>query len=176
MQFSARTAWDTSESPLTAAIALTRQQRRAAGGSVYDLTVSNPTICGFTCDADTLLGGLVNPAALVYDPDPRGILSARQAVAGYYAEHGAEVRPEQLLLTTSTSEAYSYLFRLLANPGDEVLVPQPSYPLFDFLATLDDVQLRTYPLFHDFGWWDRLRRAGAGDRAAHPGDPGGTPE
>ena len=176
MEFSIRTAWDTSESALTAAI----RQRRAAGERVYDLTVSNPTVCGFSYDAAALLRGLANPAALVYDPDPRGILSARQAVAGYYAEHRAEVRPEQLVLTTSTSEAYSYLFRLLANPGDEVLVPQPSYPLFDFLAALDDVQLKAYPLFHDFGWWidfAELERAiGPRTRAilvVHPNNPTG---
>lgn len=78
--------------------------------------------------------------------------SAREAVAGYYADHDAVVDPDQIVLTTSTSEAYSYLFRLLCDPGDEVLVPQPSYPLFDLLAGLENVVLRPYPLFYDHGW------------------------
>jgi alanine-synthesizing transaminase len=78
---------------------------------------------------------------------------AREAVSSYDAEHGATVAPDDLLLTTSTSEGYSFLFRLLCNPGDEVLIAQPSYPLFDFLADLDDVRLRPYPLFYDHGWW-----------------------
>ena len=78
---------------------------------------------------------------------------AREAVAAYYADHGAAVTAADLVLTTSTSESYSYLFRLLCDPGDEVLVAQPSYPLFDFLADLDDVRLRPYPLFYDHGWW-----------------------
>ena len=79
--------------------------------------------------------------------------AAREAVAEYYAEHGAAVSADDLVLTTSTSESYSFLFRLLCDPGDEVLVAQPSYPLFDFLADLDDVRLRPYPLFYDHGWW-----------------------
>jgi aspartate/methionine/tyrosine aminotransferase len=91
--------------------------------------------------------------ALVYDPHPRGIVSAREAVAQYYADREAAVSPGDLVLTTSTSESYSFLFRLLCDPGDEVLVAQPSYPLFDFLADLDDVKLKPYPLFYDHGWW-----------------------
>jgi len=81
-----------------------------------------------------------------------GMQSAREAVAAYYADHGATVDAEELVLTTSTSEAYSFLFRLLCDPGDEVLAAQPSYPLFDFLADLDDVKLKPYPLFYDHGW------------------------
>ncbi|HEY0307705.1 MAG TPA: pyridoxal phosphate-dependent aminotransferase, partial [Acidobacteriaceae bacterium] len=87
-----------------------------------------------------------------YDPDPRGMGCARQAVAAYYADHGAPVDAEELVMTTSTSEAYSFLFRLLCDPGDEVLAAQPSYPLFDFLADVDDVHLKPYPLFYDHGW------------------------
>ena len=126
---------------------------RASGQQVYDLTLSNPTRCGFHYDAEALLRPLTDPRALVYDPDPQGLMVAREAVARYYADHGAEVSPAQLMLTTSTSESYSFLFRLLCDPGDEVLVAQPSYPLFDFLADLDDVRLRPYPLFYDHGWW-----------------------
>ncbi len=174
--FSSRTAWDLTESPLAAAIG----QRRSSGRPILDLTVSNPTACGFQFDADSVLAPLQNAAALVYDPDPRGIASARAAVSRYYADHAAEVDPAHLILTTSTSEAYSFLFRLLCDPGDEVLVAQPSYPLFDFLATLDDVRLHPYPLFHDFGWWIDLaeleRRVTPRTRAillVHPNNPTG---
>ena len=129
------------------------REARASGRRVYDLTQSNPTRCGFEYDADALLGALGDRRALVYDPDPRGLLTAREAVAGYYTDHGAAVTPGDLVLTTSTSESYSFLFRLLCDAGDEVLVAQPSYPLFDFLADLNDVRLRPYPLFYDHGWW-----------------------
>ena len=148
-RFSSRTAWDLDESAYAAAV----REARASGRSLYDLTVSNPTRCGFSYDAEALLAPLTNADALMYEPEPRGIRPAREAVARYYGDHHAEVDPDHLLLTTSTSESYSFLFRLLADPGDEVLVAQPSYPLFDFLATLDDVRLRPYPLFYDRGWW-----------------------
>ncbi len=175
-RFSRRTAWNLAESRLSAAVA----RARGAGSPLIDLTGSNPTACGFAYDAAALLAPLADPASLVYDPDPRGILSAREAVAGYYAGHGADVSPGQIVLTTSTSEAYTYLFRLLCDPGDEVLVAQPSYPLFDFLADLDDVQLRPYPLFYDFGWWIDFaaleRRITPRTRAlllVHPNNPTG---
>ena len=128
------------------------REARASGGRIYDLTISNPTRCGFAYDAEALLRPLADPRALVYDPDPRGMRSAREAVAGYYAGHGADISVDNLVLTTSTSESYSFLFRLLCDAGDEVLVAQPSYPLFDFLGDLDDVRLRAYPLFYDHGW------------------------
>jgi aspartate/methionine/tyrosine aminotransferase len=120
---------------------------------VYDLTVSNPTRCGFDYDEAAVLGPLGDARALEYEPDPRGMMSAREAVAGYYVGHGADVSAGDLVLTTSTSESYSFLFRLLCDAGDEVLVARPSYPLFDFLADLDDVRLVAYPLFYDYGWW-----------------------
>jgi aspartate/methionine/tyrosine aminotransferase len=129
------------------------REARASGRRLYDLTVSNPTRCGFRYDVEALLGPLRDPRALVYDPNPHGMASAREAVARYYAGHGARVAADDLILTTSTSESYSFLFRLLCDAGDEVLVAQPSYPLFDFLADLDDVRLRPYPLFYDHGWW-----------------------
>ena len=176
VRFSSRTNWDTAESRFTIAV----RDARLAGRPLLDLTVSNPTACGFYYDPQTLLTPLSNPEALRYDADPLGMHSARVAVAGYYAERGAVVSPEQLVLTTSTSEAYSYLFRLLCDPGDEILVAQPSYPLFDFLADLDDVQLRGYPLFYDHGWWIDLaeleRSICPGTRAivlVHPNNPTG---
>ena len=94
----------------------------------------------------------LDPGALTYEPAAQGLLSAREAVAAYYAEKGSQVSAEDLILTTSTSEAYSFVFRLLCNPGDAVLVPAPSYPLFDFLADLNDVKLVSYELVYDHGW------------------------
>ena len=175
-RFSRRTAWDVGQSSFAVAV----REARAAGRKLWDLTVSNPTRCGFTYDADALLKPLANERALVYDPDPRGLASAREAVARYYGGHGAQVGVDDLVLATSTSESYSYLFRLLCDPGDEVLVAQPSYPLFDFLADLDDVRLKPYPLFYDHGWWideAELERAiGPKTRAVlvvHPNNPTG---
>jgi len=146
--FSTRTAWDVSETELARAIA----ERRASGLPLLDLTASNPTRCGFAYDEASILASLGDRESLVYDPDPRGMRRAREAVAGYYADHGAVVSAEDLFLTTSTSEAYSFLFRLLCDPGDEVLIAQPSYPLFDFLAQLENVRLVPYSLFYDHGW------------------------
>src|SRR5271155_2283583 len=151
--FSRRTGWDTGDT----AWARLLRERRAAGLPILDLTDSNPTRCGFEYDAEAILAALRDPVSLDYDPNPKGLLTARAAVAGYYAglggsNTGAAVNPEHIFLTTSTSEAYSYLFRLLCDPGDEVLIAQPSYPLFDFLADLDDVRLISYPLFYDYGW------------------------
>jgi aspartate/methionine/tyrosine aminotransferase len=120
------------------------------GLSIVDLTASNPTQCGFMYDAN-LLAELSAKRAFSYDPDPRGMRDAREAVYGYYADHGARVNTEQVVLTTSTSEGYSWLFRLLCDPGDEVLIAQPSYPLFDLLATIDDVKLIPYALLYDPG-------------------------
>lgn len=174
--FSSRTAWDLGETAFAASI----RRARSEGRELIDLTVSNPTVCGFEYDAEAILAPLSNPQALVYDPDPRGMRSTREAVAAYYADHGAAVDPEALILTTSTSEGYSHLFRLLCDAGDEVLVAQPSYPLFEFLAELEDVRLRSYPLFYDYGWWidfaELERRIGPRTRAivlVHPNNPTG---
>ena len=175
-RFSARTGWDLGESGFAAAI----REARAAGRRLIDLTVSNPTVCGFDYDAGAILKPLASAEALTYDPDSRGMRSAREAVAGYYRDHGASVDPDAVVLTTSTSEGYGYLFRLLCDAGDEVLVAQPSYPLFDFLADLEDVRLRTYPLFYDHGWWidfvELGRRIGPRTKAivvVHPNNPTG---
>ena len=176
-RFSRRTGWDVGENAFATAI----REARAAGRRLVDLTVSNPTVCGFEYDEELVLGALGSADALKYDPDPRGLRSAREAVAEYYAGHGADaVDPDRLVLTTSTSEGYGYLFRLLCDAGDEVLVAQPSYPLFDFLAELEDVRLRSYPLFYDYGWWidfaELERRIGTQTRAivvVHPNNPTG---
>ena len=171
-----RTGWDVGESSFAAAI----REARLTGRRLYDLTVSNPTVCGFSYNAATILAPLGDSEALVYDPDARGMRRAREAVADYYRGHGAVVDPDALVLTTSTSEGYGYLFRLLCDAGDEVLVALPSYPLFDFLADLEDVKLKPYPLFYDYGWWidfaELQRRIGPRTRAivvVHPNNPTG---
>lgn len=145
--FARRAGWSLEPNRLSRAI----EERRQKGLEILDLTESNPTRCGFDYDA-RILEALADPRSLTYEPDPRGLLTARHAVAGYYAERGARVEPEQIFLTTSTSEAYSFVFRLLADPGDAVLVPSPSYPLFDFLVRLNDLELTAYPLEYDHGW------------------------
>ena len=175
MRFSERTNWNTEESELGRAHRL----RLASGKPIADLTASNPTRCGFAYNP-ALLAALADARALDYDPQPRGLLSARQAVCAYYAAHGVTLQPEQIVLTTSTSEAYSFLFRLLCDAGSEILVAQPGYPLFDFLAVLDDVKLKPAPLVYNHGWQidaEGFRRAVTPRTRAivlvHPNNPTG---
>jgi len=177
--FSQRTNWQLSPNALARAI----DEARASGQHILDLTVSNPTEAGVRPDPEIVLAALANPEALHYDPQPRGLLAARQAVSRYYREaHDVlDLDPERLILTTSTSEAYSYVFRLLCNPGDEILVPKPSYPLFEFLADLADVKLVPYPLLYDHGWQidlDTLYKAATVRSRAvilvHPNNPTGS--
>ena len=147
MHFSKRTNWNMEESELAQA----HRKRLEAGLPIADLTASNPTRCGFVYPT-ALLTALNDPRSLDYDPQPLGMLPARQAVCDYYAAHSVALDPGQIVLTTSTSEAYSYLFRLLCDPGDQIIALQPGYPLFDFLAGLDDVTLGAAPLVYDEGW------------------------
>lgn len=128
--------------------------RRAAGLPVLDLTESNPTAVGFRCPETEILAALGRPEILRYRPSPQGDLAARLAIAGYYQDHGRVVDPDSLFLTASTSEAYAYVFKLLADPGQEILVPRPSYPLFDALVGLEALGLVRYPLRYDqrAGW------------------------
>jgi alanine-synthesizing transaminase len=152
---------------------------RAARGAVpYDLTISNPTMCGFTYPHG-LLDPLSDSAALQYRPDPKGLLSAREAVAREYAAHGVAVDPERIVLTASSSEAYGFLFKLLCDPGDTVLVPTPSYPLFEHLASLEGVRVARFALDPGNGWQPgSVEHALAKDvRAAvlvHPNNPTGS--
>jgi len=155
--FAKRTNWNMAPNRLSEALAA----HRAAGKPLLDLTVSNPTECGFEYDRSAILDALSDPAALSYEPNPRGLESARRAVARYYADRQEDVSLEDIFLTTSTSEAYSYVFRTLCDPGDEILIPSPSYPLLDFLAGIEDVSPVRYPLHYftrdrkaanDHGW------------------------
>ncbi len=195
--FSKRTNWQLAPNRLTWAV----EELLAAGVPLLDLTASNPTRVGLEYDAETILGALgsANPTlaakgaarmghpVLDYDPQAKGLLGAREAVAEYYradhhrSESGVDVDAERIVLTTSTSEGYSFVFRLLCNAGDELLVPKPSYPLFEFLADLQDVKLAPYPLIYDHGWqmdFHSLERTAAertrGVVVVHPNNPTGS--
>ena len=143
--FSSRLDWTVPANPLSKLLA----EKCASSAAILDLTESNPTAAGIEYTAGAILAALADPRSLRYEPSPAGILAAREAVSAYY---GKSVEPGRILLTASTSEAYAFLFKLLADPGDEVLVPRPSYPLFDFLAALDSVRLVQYPLVYHTGW------------------------
>lgn len=147
-RFSARTAFPLGVNALSVAVA----RRRAAGAPILDLTISNPTTVGLTAPWSDVSSALSLARAAVYEPAPLGLEVARAAVAGYYAARGFAVEPERVCLTASTSEAYAFVFKLLCDPGDRVLVPTPSYPLFDYLAGLEGVHVDRYPLHYAGGW------------------------
>jgi aspartate/methionine/tyrosine aminotransferase len=153
--------------------------RARLGDIPFDLTLTNPTTCGFIYPPD-LLEGIGRPAALGYHPESRGPRTARVAVAAEYRRWAVEVDPDHIVLTASTSEAYSLLFKLLCDPGDAILVPSPSYPLFDHLARLDAVEALTYDLERDGGWrvdFLALEDAPENVRAVvvvHPNNPTGS--
>jgi hypothetical protein len=174
--FSSRFHWDPSPNRLTRLLA----GKRAAGGNILDLTESNPTRAGLAYPEE-IVQALADPRALRYDPQPAGSRTAREAVCRYYTEAGHAVEPDRVLLTSSTSEAYQYLFKLLTDPGDEVLVPRPSYPLFEFLATMESLRVVSYPLVYHGGWsidCDALAAAVTGRTRAivlvNPNNPTGS--
>jgi hypothetical protein len=175
--FSSRLDWDLHPNRLSALV----EAKRRAGVAILDLTESNPTRAGFSYPAAEILASLADARSMVYEPAPAGAWQAREAVATYYAARGQVIEPERILLTASTSEAYAHLFKLLADPGDEVLAPRPSYPLFEFLAALESVRVVEYPLVYHGGWWldtEALARAlTARTRAVivvHPNNPTGS--
>lgn len=181
--FSRRTAWNLSKNSYTQAL----EEHRKANRESLDLTASNPTTVGLVYEESSLVQALARKDALIYQPMARGLLPAREAVADYYQQKGSAISPEDLILTTSTSEAYSFVFRLLCDPGDGVLVPVPSYPLFDFLADLNDVKLVPYELVYDHGWQidlsslnlalQQMQSSGVPCRAVlavHPNNPTGS--
>jgi alanine-synthesizing transaminase len=151
--FSDRTNWDLQPNRLSQALA----RHRAARKPLLDLTASNPTTVGFDYDVQAIKRALTKAATRPYQPDAKGLLMARRAVAGYYAARGMEVPVDDIILTTSTSEAYSFVFRTLCSRDDQLLVPEPSYPLFGFLADIQDVKLVRYPLLYDHGWQTDFR-------------------
>lgn len=168
--FARRTGWNLEKNAYTLAL----EAHRSAGRGLLDLTASNPTTVGLLEESphtteggmygapEHILAALASPEALVYDPQPLGLLRAREAVSQYYVGLNASVDPDQVILTTSTSEAYSFAFRLLCDPGDEVLIPTPSYPLFEFLAEIQDVRLVPYELVYDHGWQIDFQSLNAG--------------
>jgi aspartate/methionine/tyrosine aminotransferase len=145
--FSRRFHWDFQTNRLTQAL----EARRRDGARILDLTESNPTRAGLEYPPE-IVCAFDDPRILAYEPSPAGAAEAREAVASYYAARGARVETERILLTASTSEAYAWLFKLLCDAGDHVLVPRPSYPLFEFLANLESVEARQYPLVYHGGW------------------------
>jgi alanine-synthesizing transaminase len=175
--FARRTEWKLEPNRLMLLLQGMREQQR----EVLDLTESNPTHCGLHYETTEILQALANPAALDYEPEARGLKGARAAISAYYREQHAGVDPEDIVLCVSTSEAYSHIFRLLCNPGDEVLVPAPGYPLFELLADLHDVKLVPYPLIYDHGWQidfhslcGALTGASRAIVVVHPNNPTGS--
>jgi alanine-synthesizing transaminase len=152
--FASRTNWRLETNRLTRAL----EEHRRSGRELFDLTASNPTTCGLAYPEREILAALADPGVFIYRPESKGLREAREAVAEYYAgragfsESTAPIDPEHILLASGTSEAYSHIFRLLCEAGDEILVPAPSYPLFEFLADLADIRLVPYPLLYDHGW------------------------
>ena len=177
--FSTRVPHDSEKNPLMAEV----EARRARGERVLDLTETNPTRVGFRYETEAILAAWARPEALLYEPSPRGLPAARAAVAAYYRDHGREVDPDTVFLTASTSEAYAFVFKLLADPGDEILVPQPSYPLFEHLTALEGLVPVPYRLaFTPTEGWSLDRasvRAAMGPRtraivAVSPNNPTGS--
>ncbi|MBX3221304.1 MAG: pyridoxal phosphate-dependent aminotransferase [Labilithrix sp.] len=137
---------------LSRAVAAARHRASSGGRPLLDLTASNPTSAGLPYEVEAIARALAAPRALVYEPEPLGIPSARAAVAGVYAERGVALDPSRVAVTSSTSEAYAVLFKTFCDPGDEVLVPVPSYPLLAWLAAFEGVTLKTYPLEYAGHW------------------------
>jgi hypothetical protein len=176
MEFSRRGTFDPTPNALSQAL-----ERARARGAVLDLTVSNPTAAGIPYARERILAALADPAALTYQPAPFGLPQAQKTVAGALGAAGLPTDPDRIMLTASTSEAYSFLFKLLCDPGDEVLIPRPSYPLLDILASFENVRLVPYPLVYEGRWRIDLEalRGAVGSRtrailAIHPNNPTGS--
>jgi aspartate/methionine/tyrosine aminotransferase len=185
--FASRTNWRLDTNRFSLAL----EEHRRSGKQLLDLTASNPTTCGLAYPEQEIMAALADPRALEYQPESKGLPSAREAVADYYAGRrgcsGSVVREvvtvdtERILLASGTSEAYSHVFRLLCEAGDEVLVPAPGYPLFEFLADLADIRLVAYPLLYDHGWQidfaslrDSLTQRSRAVLVVHPNNPAGS--
>ncbi|MDP2886021.1 MAG: pyridoxal phosphate-dependent aminotransferase [Ignavibacteria bacterium] len=146
--FSSRTDWDFRSSPLFSLVL----QKRARGEEIIDLTESNPTRCGFRYQPDHLITPSALRNSVSYEPDPRGLLLARQAIAGWYERQQISVDPSRIIFSSGTSEAYSHLLRLLCNVGESIAVPKPGYPLLEYLGRLNDVDCQQYRLEYDGEW------------------------
>ena len=145
--FSQRTSWELSSNQITSVVDHLKKENQG----ILNLTESNPTKCGFRY-SKRILKSLYDKKNFIYAPDAQGALEARRAICEYYKTKHLHVEPDQVFLTSSTSEGYSYLFRLLANPEDKIFFPHPSYPLFQFLGDLNDVGIEFYPLKYLNQW------------------------
>lgn len=175
--FSSRTNWDLRPSPLYELV----QKMRAAGERIVDLTESNPTRCGFRYQPDTPISPSALQKSVLYDPDPRGLLSAREAITEWYNGQQIAVDPASIILTSSTSEAYSFLLQLLCDAGEGIAVPKPGYPLFEYLCRLSNVRCNSYRLAYDGEWHIDMRSVeetlSARTKAlvlVHPNNPTGS--
>lgn len=175
---SRRTRWDATRN----AFAMAREAALARGRELLDLTVSNPTLAGIAYPSEELADILARAARVPYRPDPVGIFAAREALAAELSTMDDPVDPDHLVLTASTSEAYAWLFKLLANPDDEIVTHTPSYPLLDHLADLESVRIRRFPLHFHAGRWEvetSSVAAALGERTRavvmiHPNNPTGS--
>ena len=148
--FSDRFNWNLSPNSLSVLL----QDKISRGETILDLTESNPTRIGLDYNYEEILAALSQPQSMIYEPDPRGLVKAREAIAEYYRDRGERVELDTIFLTASTSEAYSVLFKLLGNPGDEILIPRPGYPLISYLVCFEGLKAFSYPLRYDDqrGW------------------------
>ena len=174
--FSSRTDWDLHPSALTALLA----EKRTKGERVIDLTNTNPTRCGIPYTPFSIDPEILRRSA-VYEPDPKGLPAARQAIAAWYRSLDRPVDPEHIVVTSSTSEAYSYLLKLLCNVGESIAVPKPSYPLLEYLSQINDVACRHYKLAYDGEWHidfgsleESLAAGSKGIVLVHPNNPTGS--
>jgi hypothetical protein len=178
VRFSRRTGWDRRPNDL----AQLSSDAARAGRTLLDLTESNPTRAGFAWPPEALAQALSNPASVRHEPDPRGLPAAREAVVAWHSRRGVPIRADRTFLLASTSEAYAHVFKLLCDPGDAVMVPQPSYPLFDFLAALESVTIAPYRLRLEASGWRldvEALAAALPERAravvvVHPNNPTGS--
>ena len=172
--FSRRLAWTTAENALARAEAAAR----TAGRRLLDLTVSNPTQVGLCYPNQEVARAFADAAASPYQPAPFGLSSARAAVVADYARRGVEVDVNQVVLTASSSESYALLFKLLGDPGQSVLCPEPSYPLFEYLARLEGLRPQPYRLRFDGHWHIDFASLDLADAAAiilvSPNNPTGS--
>jgi aspartate/methionine/tyrosine aminotransferase len=163
------------------ALTLLLEEKKRLGCDILDLSESNPTKAGFSYPKDEILASLAQPESLLYHPEPRGLLMARSAVRDYYGQRGHGIPLDDIFLTSSTSEAYSYLLKILTDPGDQIHIPAPSYPLLEYLAVCESVLCRQYGLQYDGQWridFDSLENAISGESKAvlcvHPNNPTGS--
>lgn len=175
--FSKRIYWSTEENILTQKIS----DLKKAGIQLLDLTVSNPTLCDFNYLNQDLLQPFLNAKNLVYDPEPHGLLESREALCAYYADLGIQIHPSQIFLTANTSEAYAFIFRLLCEPHESILAPEPSYPILEYLSSINDLRLLRYPLTYAKKWAidletiaDYYHQGPKATLVVHPNNPTGN--